>query len=324
MKTAIALLTLFIPFQFVNSQTIDEDIYSKAYCAYYTENYDEAVKLFTASINKKSRLDESYYFRGMSYRALRNYASAIKDFSSAIAIDAKYYDAYLSRGQTYNSSNKLNEALSDFKKANSISEKSDTLFYIARTYRYMKNFRESITYYSRALTYEPDNSRILYYRAYTEEDIKLYREAIDDCNKAIALNGKYSDAYLLRGTCQRNLGQFENAISSFKEPLKYDSSCSDAYNDLAWLYATCTNASFRNGEIAIQYAEKAIEIQTDDPNYFDTLAAAYAENNKFSEAVVIQTRAIQMLESTSNSAERSPPFIKRLKLYKANTPCREK
>jgi serine/threonine protein kinase/tetratricopeptide (TPR) repeat protein len=95
-----------------------------------------------------------------------------------------------------------------------------------------------------------------------------------------------------------------------------------ALNEAAWLLATCPDAAVRDGPDAVAYAEKAVSA-TNRKNFgfLDTLAAAYAEVGRFSDAVRVQKEAIATVASDERSAK---DLGSRLKLYEANTPCRQR
>jgi eukaryotic-like serine/threonine-protein kinase len=94
----------------------------------------------------------------------------------------------------------------------------------------------------------------------------------------------------------------------------------DALNSLAWLLATCREQQVRDGLAAIGYAERAVEAtQGKNASYLDTLAAAYAENGQFAEAIDAQNKAISLLVSEKAKTD----FQKRLSLYQANQPVRD-
>lgn len=67
----------------------------------------------------------------------------------------------------------------------------------------------------------------------------------------------------------------------------------DALNYLAWHYDTCKDRSQLNGKLAVELALKLTELKPKG-NHYDTLAAAYARNGQFQEAVNTQIKALSM------------------------------
>lgn len=93
-----------------------------------------------------------------------------------------------------------------------------------------------------------------------------------------------------------------------------------ALNVLAWMLATCGDASLRNGVEAIKLAEKAVSVTSrTNAAYLDTLAAARAETGDFTGAVRTQKEALKLATTKAERAE----FGSRLRLYETNTPYRE-
>lgn len=76
-----------------------------------------------------------------------------------------------------------------------------------------------------------------------------------------------------------------------------------AKNDLAWVYATHPNETFRDGEEAVRLAEEVCEKDGwKDPVFIDTLAAAYAEVERWEDAVATQELAVQKLRGNDRDA----------------------
>ncbi len=74
------------------------------------------------------------------------------------------------------------------------------------------------------------------------------------------------------------LGQYTNAVDMLHRAILLDSSDDSSYNQLAWIRATCSDASVRNGKEAVAAASKACELtEWKDWEFIDTLAAACAK-----------------------------------------------
>src|SRR5260370_17704545 len=83
-----------------------------------------------------------------------------------------------------------------------------------------------------------------------------------------------------------NKGEISDAIAAWKQTLHFDSDNIEALNALAWARATCVDPELRDGKEAVALAQRAVRLSRDEnPVLLRTLAAAYAENGQFSEAV---------------------------------------
>jgi len=94
-------------------------------------------------------------------------------------------------------------------------------------------------------------------------------------------------------------------------------------NEVAWLLATCPESSYRNGATALDYARKAVaQSPQDNGTYQDTLAASYARNGQFNEAVPAQEKAVELIKANQQSF--TPEQVRgaelRLDLYKKGQP----
>jgi protein O-mannosyl-transferase len=162
-------------------------------------------------------------------------------------------------------------------------------------------------------------------------------EAIPHYNKAINMRPAYGDPYLNLGNVLFQQGQLGDALAQWDKALgtephdaTFHTLLGDAFlragsqkiaiaeyarairisahdalgrNNLAWLLATSSDASIRDGNRAIELAKQAVRLSHGkDPNYLRTLAAAFAESGHFVEAKETAQQALQVAESRSNSA----------------------
>ena len=91
-------------------------------------------------------------------------------------------------------------------------------------------------------------------------------------------------------------------------------------NDLARALAVSPSAEIRNGGDALRLAEEAVAAtHRANPDFLDTLAAAWAATGQFEKAVAVQQEALALAKSDPEKKD----YDSRLKLYQANQPYRE-
>ncbi len=87
-------------------------------------------------------------------------------------------------------------------------------------------------------------------------------------------------------------GRHRDAAGVLRDILARDPESFDAMGMLAWLLATAPEDDLRDGAAAVGLAERAVAGQErPDADLLDTLAAAYAEAGRFSDAVAAAGRA---------------------------------
>jgi tetratricopeptide (TPR) repeat protein len=76
---------------------------------------------------------------------------------------------------------------------------------------------------------------------------------------------------------------YEEAISDYSRAIQFSPWSETAYKNLAWLLATCPNASLRDGKKAVEYATKACVLsEWKDPKALRILAVGFRWNDSSS------------------------------------------
>jgi tetratricopeptide (TPR) repeat protein len=120
-----------------------------------------------------------------------------------------------------------------------------------------------------------------------------------------------------RGSVLCEIGEYQAELDSFDEAISRAPKDAVLLNARARLHAAAPDANVRNGALAISGALRAIDLKERVPVFFlDTLAAAYAENGEFVEAVEIQRNAIELLPPGDQDLIRE--YRSRLELYSQN------
>ncbi len=107
-------------------------------------------------------------------------------------------------------------------------------------------------------------------------------------------------------TTLQQMGKIEEAMHYYRETVRLQPEISEtwnnmAWNNMAWIRATHPNPRFRNGSEAIEFGRHAVAGGRNVSN-LDTLAAAYAEASRFSEALATIREALAMPRDAESKA----------------------
>ncbi|MFZ1932944.1 MAG: tetratricopeptide repeat protein [Thermoguttaceae bacterium] len=184
-------------------------------------------------------------------------------------------------------------------------------------------YRDAMVLYHDALRTKPDYADAHLNLGNALASLGRMDEAIGEFQRAIDANRNFVKAYCALGRALSQQGRFEEAISCYHTALQIDSDDLVALNELAWLRATCPKAAFRNAAEAVFLAEHASKLPNGrEATVLDTLAAAYAAAGRFSEAVDVGHKALDLATLQHNPAL-AKNIIARVQLYMAKTPYRQ-
>ncbi len=138
--------------------------------------------------------------------------------------------------------------------------------------------------------------------------------------EAIRLEPRNARHYYHLGNALVMAGKPEAAIGPFKKAVALKPTWALAANNLAWLLSTSPNAAIRDGELALKVLNDAkIDDSSADPSMLSTLAVAYAEANRFDQAIHCNGKAIKLIEAKQNTASaRELEMLRRLRTRQGN------
>jgi protein O-mannosyl-transferase len=257
--------------------------------------------------------------------------AAIEHFRKALQIRPDYPSACYNLATAFAQAGRMGEAIEHFRKALRLGLASmddelvqrahynlgNALFQIGRS-------QEAIEHCRRAVQLSPEHpeahnnlANALATQGRTEEAVAHYQQAL-------RLKPGYTDARCNLGGALASQGRFAEAVEQYETALDSAPEAIAVLNNLAWLLATCPEASLRDGQRAVELARKAERLSTrEHPAILGTLAAAYAEAGHFSDAVETARRAIAlaMEQGDQTLAEQTR---QRLALYEEGAPYHER
>jgi tetratricopeptide (TPR) repeat protein len=258
------------------------------------------------ALTKKGRLDEAiahlqtvlkdypndakaHHNLGIALARKGDSPSAIAAFEKALSIQSRYPSAHYNLGMALDDSGRIDDAIAHYQQAVQEDPHFAEAYYLLGNDLFRRSrIDDAIAAYKRALQSRP-----------------AYPEVENNIGLALLKEGRPGEA----------IAHWENALAN-------ESDFVAALNNLAWVLAAFPEASIRNGDKALKLADRANQLSgSKDPAVLRTLAAAYAENGRFTEAMATAESGLQLANTQDNSAL-AKIFEGDLAQYRANTPVR--
>jgi tetratricopeptide (TPR) repeat protein len=189
-----------------------------------------------------------------------------------------------------------------------------------------KNYTEAVKTYTSALALKPNMPLLLVCRGKCYANLGRKEEAFRDIDKAVERqlidNGYWETEDLCpflfeKAAAYDMFGRYAEAIPIYEKVIALNKDFPYGHNNLAWLLASCPDASLRDPKRAIEL----VKVELDQREWkngasLDTLATAYAAMGSFDEAVQTLKKAME-LDSTD---EEKKEFQEHMELFLKKQP----
>ena len=154
---------------------------------------------------------------------------------------------------------------------------------------------EAIAHYQKAITVRPADFPALYALGHALLEKGELDNAIQVYRSALLLRPLDADCHTTLAIALEEKGNPEEAVLHYNRALELAPESIPTLTNLAWLLATSQNASLRNGLKAVALAKQAHElVGGTNTLVLRALAAAYAENGEFANAIRTARSAMQL------------------------------
>ncbi len=243
--------------------------------------------------------------------------------STSIIIGCTFHeDYYVNRGNLKISQGKYDLAMEYYNFAIKNDPKNPKAF-LGRGVVWLikKDYQAAIVDFTQAINLKSNYSEAYFNRATAWVGEGNADKALIDCNMGLKIASRNNETYiqdndqihLLNAKIWYIKKDYEKVSSQLLKAIGLNPQNEEALNKYAWLLATCPDEKYRDGKKAFFFAQKAIRFSS-IPENLDTLAAVYAEQFKFPDAIVTQEKAINLIDDGNN--EMMMDFKKRLQSYK--------
>ncbi len=249
--------------------------------------YDAAVDHFKITLAARPHWAEAHHNIGAVYYLQGKLDLAVQHCFEAIRLNPDYYDAHQNIGLIMAKQGKLDEAIRHLNKALEAEQPRPEVYY---------------------------NLGGVYYR---QGKLRL---AAEQCAEALRLRPDYLTARVTLAGILVELGETRSAVEHYHKALQLEPDQPYVLKNLAWILATSRDVKLENPNDVVNLAARACELtEYNQPEFLDTLAAAYAVAGKFSQAIETAEKAINLAEA-AGSEGLAEEIRKRLQLYQAGQP----
>ena len=181
---------------------------------------------------------------------------------------------------------------------------------------------EAMAHYEEAIRLQPYDADAYYNRGNLFFATGQIDAAIADWEKTLLIQPNDADAHTCLGNALLRQGSLKEAIDQYQMAVALAPDDPHSRNNIAWILATSSDGSIRDGAKAVGFAQQAAALSGGrEPQFLRTLGAAYAETGRFTEAVAAarQAAAIASMQGKQGLAKN---LEKDLMFYRANLPLR--
>jgi tetratricopeptide (TPR) repeat protein len=285
---------------------------------------DEAIAHFRKALELNPGSARGEANSGRALLAQGKFDEAIPHLEKALSAGPETAGLHNDLGMALAEKSRLNEAIPHFEKAVALDPaNADAQANLGRAYADGQRFDQAIPHFEKALERNPGSAELHSQLGLALVNRDRVAEAIPHLERALEISPGLVEARYHLGTALMMNGQRAQALVEWRQALRQAPDDLRVLNDLAWVLATCADASLRNGTEAVALGEHAVELTAGrEPAPLATLAAAYAETGRFDKAVELENRATELATQQGN-APLAATLRSRLTQLLAKTPIRQ-
>ena len=304
-----------------------------------TAEYHNLFALYTATLRKNPGCWMAHYNLGILLSDQGEAEKAIGHYRRAVDLRPDYAEAHYNLGRLLVEQGQFDDAIAHYEKAAAINPADAeaqnnlgvTLFGVGRTDDAIAHYQKALEIqpgyaeascnlanaliakgdidgaigrYTACLAAIPDQEEARYNLASALLRRGRVDEAIIQYHKVLEKHPDSADAHANLGSAWLAKRRIRDAMTEYTKALQVSPGNVAALSNLAWLLATSSDSSVRNGSEAVRLAQRADSASSrsdQHPTVLRILAAAYAESGQFAEAKETAQQALKAANIQGNT-----------------------
>jgi protein O-mannosyl-transferase len=249
---------------------------------------------------------------------------AIRHYRTTLEMQPNFWDADYNLGTALLGKGQVDEAIFYCDRAVAMQPNDpDAQVALANALLQKRRVDDAILHYQKAVMIRPNYFLARYGLGHALLEKGKLDAAIEHFRAALLTQSDNADCHTVLAIALDEKGQSAEAIQHYEKALKISPQSLSALNNLAWLMATSSNQSFRNGAKAIELATRADQLSGGaNALVLRTLAAAYAEAGQFGKAIESAQTAMQVARMQGDNSL-AGMLQQEIALYELGLPYRE-
>jgi tetratricopeptide (TPR) repeat protein len=282
---------------------------------------EEAIRHFQKELEINPRSSRAAGILGVALAAQGRLGEAVSYYRKALEIHPNYKSVHCALGAALAMQGHFDEALAHYQRSLEL-DPNDALAHEGMSGVLMARgrFDEAMPHCQRALEIQPDMAMAHNNLGYILARRGQLDEALTHYQRALEIEPKFAMVHTNTGDVLAARGQYREALGHYRKALEIQPNDPMVQRSLAWLLATCSDASLGNGAEAVQLAQRANQLSGGkQPEVLDALAAAYASAGWFPEALATARKALELARQQDNRVL-ADALQDRITLYEAGRP----
>ena len=287
------------------------------------DKLDEAIDEYNQALALKPNWAQAHNNLGFAYGTQGKYDLSVKHLRRAVAIQPQFAEAHLNLANALAAVAKHDEALEHYLTAVQQDPQSSQAQYRTGSALLDRGHRDgAVKHFRKAVQLDPD-----FAAAHSDLALALgsggeFEAAIDHFQKSLALEPDSAFCQYNLAVTMTLVGQLGESLPHYRRAAELEPSWPGPWRGVAWVLATHPDAAVRDGQKAIEAAQRAVQLcRHGDPQVLDALAAAQAEAGQYEQAVSTAQAAITLATAASDQKLVSD-ISTRLTLYESQRPYR--
>jgi protein O-mannosyl-transferase len=265
---------------------------------------DKALAEFRLALDRRPNSPYAYNDIGLVLTKMGRLDEAVDHFNAAIHILPNFPTAHYNLGNALMQKGQINDAIKEFEHELALQpDHAAARCNLATALLNQGQLNQAIAQYERTIELRPDYAEAYYDLGNCYLQQGNPEKAVKQYEQALKLSPHLVEARNNLATILGQKGEIDRAISELEEAIRIQPDNIDALNNLTWILAMPVGTGSEKRVKALPLAQRLQElVGNNNPKVLRTIAAAYAANGKFTEALEVAERGARLARQQTDAA----------------------